>query len=943
MSLNNTIKYDNKKIKCNHNYQLNKFKILKKSYFFCFKCNRVVLLHNNKSYNIYKIDINDEDEEEEKANENNEFDPILTVRSMVKRQAEQIKYINDKLFLNFSNNDTDDNKENKESNKNYGYIAEKINEIKKDNINKEKEKKKKIKNIERVNSEILNINDVFSRKKMNKFPKLLFDEDIYENYCSQRNKILVYIHKLCTKLKYNDNSFYITLYLADTYLSKIFLEGISEKELFIVILGFFLISSKYIEDDIYEPKFERFFNIEKNIEALTIDEIRKSEIQCLALINYNLYIYSVYDWINILFNNGIIFEDEIKDINGLDKIFNYTQKLLTLITSKFYFCRYSSIQLAFSIIQLSREKYANNNLQLSEKLYNLLLLLYGIEFSDYEECYNIIKMDLKKNNDMDEDEEEKEESSNVNSKLNINLETSNNTNINIRDINSHTNNSKSLNNERLKINNYDFEKISRKNNNRISVDNNKRKRYLKTDHDLNGNKDNKNLNSRKYKNKKNNYDNLQNSSIEIFELYHANKKLTPSLISNTNNSSLNNTSIKSYNFNTQTQQNTLISNYSKKKTNLFLNKKNPRSNTLHIKYPRYLIKNSNPIINNINFINNISITNDEINLYSFNDKKLQRNINNNNADSNLVFGFKMKNNKNNKNNNEIRNNTNHILRKALFDVDNIIPIQLNYEYNVNNINNDKIKNENNNINKLKNIIVQREKMKNNINAKLKLNNKEKFRTHLLLDYNTNQNLNSIIINKNSNIPIIGNKETKSLNKYTLNENDNSNINKKMKKLKTNSIEVKILNTNINLNNCLNKYIKPKKFTLNFKDIVNKKIIDEHTNKFLKNNKNNNNNNTYNNNIKYSKRFKSLNSNILNKDSLKHLEKKYVIINSQNNQNTNENENKKSINNKDNPKSIYIYPNELGRNNINNLNYKNIVSLGAKLPKLRINRQSLITN
>jgi hypothetical protein len=301
--------------------------------------------------------------------------------------------------------------------------------------------------------------------------------------------------------------------------------------------------------------------------------------------------------------------------------------------------------------------------------------------------------------------------------------------------------------------------------------------------------------------------------------------------------------------------------------------------------------------------------------------------------------------KNNKNSNEIKSNTNHILRKALFNVNNIIPIQLNYEYNVNNINNDKIKNENNNINKLKNIIIQREKMKNNINAKLKLNNKEKFRTHLLLDYNTNQNLNSIILNNNSNIPIIGNKETKSLNKYTLNENDNSNINKKMKKLKANSIEVKILNTNINLNNCLNKYIKSKKFTLNFKDIVNKKIADEHTNKFLKNNKNNNNNNNnnYNINVKYSKRFKSLNSNILNKDSLKHLEKKYVIINSQNNQNTNENENKKSINNKDNPKNVYIYPNQLGRNNINNLNYKNIVSIGDKLPKLRINRQSLITN
>ena len=52
--------------------------------------------------------------------------------------------------------------------------------------------------------------------------------------------------------------------------------------------------------------------------------------------------------------------------------------------------------------------------------------------------------------------------------------------------------------------------------------------------------------------------------------------------------------------------------------------------------------------------------------------------------------------------------------------------------------------------------------------------------------------------------------------------------------------------------------------------------------------------------------------------------------------------RKSMEIKENPKNLSVYPNELGRNN-NNLNHKNIVSLGAKLPKLRINRQSLITN
>ena len=48
-----------------------------------------------------------------------------------------------------------------------------------------------------------------------------------------------------------------------------------------------------------------------------MEEIRTSEVQCLTLINYNLFLYSTYDWLNILLSNGILFENEIKDINEL--------------------------------------------------------------------------------------------------------------------------------------------------------------------------------------------------------------------------------------------------------------------------------------------------------------------------------------------------------------------------------------------------------------------------------------------------------------------------------------------------------------------------------------------------------------------------------------------------------------------------------------------------
>ena len=47
-------------------------------------------------------------------------------------------------------------------------------------------------------------------------------------------------------MEYNDSSFYFSLYLLDTYLSRIISDEITDRELFLVVLGFFLISSKYI-------------------------------------------------------------------------------------------------------------------------------------------------------------------------------------------------------------------------------------------------------------------------------------------------------------------------------------------------------------------------------------------------------------------------------------------------------------------------------------------------------------------------------------------------------------------------------------------------------------------------------------------------------------------------------------------------------------------------
>ena len=899
------------KIKCQHDIQYQNDNEKNKSYFYCFKCNNLVLVYNNKKYCTNKIMFNDEEENNE---DKNEFDPILVVRNMIRRQDEQIKDINDKLVLNYSSSNL--NEEDKETNEN---MNNKINGVKSkdkddNNNNGDSKDKTKIRNLKRVSKTIENS---FIDKE-NKFAKIIFEDDVFDKYCEKRNQILIYIHKLCTKLKYNDNSFYLSLYLADTFLSRIFSEDITEKELFLVVLGFFLISTKYIEDDIFEPEFGIFCNIEKSI-PLTIDEIRTIEIQCLTLVNYNLYIFTTYDWLNILLNNGITFEFEIKNTDILDKIFLYTQKVLTVITSKKYFCKYTSMQMAFSIIHLSREKYINTNKKLSDILYKELIALYGVEFSDYEQCYKEIKKGISESDEM---EEEEEESNNMDIKRNNNNINGNSLEINIIG----SNGSKTLSKEK----DYNWDTISRKNRFKVSRDKNKATKYMRTDANATMKKkvlsspdeEGFGLQKIKYKLKNGDLNYLKNHSLGVLDNFYNSKKLGSNLISNSNNS-LNNTSVKSCNYNVHNQSRHITVDCNVNDKNTILNEKRAKTNnnSIYINYdPQYSIKNNGQNINNINYINNISIINETGNYYN---KKIQKNINSN---SNSNFGYKIN---NIKNNNEIKSSTNHTLKKTLFNLNNIIPNQLNYEYNLNTINSNKIKLGNNNGNKIQNVIILNN---NNINIykdnfkKLNSHNKDKFKTHLLLDVQNNPKANNLVKNNNQVI-IPANKESKSFNKYTVKDYDNFNT--KFKKFKFNKGDIKIMNTNININ--FNNNLKTRKITLNFRDLVNKKL-KEHQNNFLSKEKEN------------ERKFNSLNSNFYNKDK---------AYNTNENKIYKETEIRNDIKNgpifKENPSikegllNKIIKNNNLGKmpNNLNN--FKNIASIKSKLPKLKLNKNSLLSN
>ncbi len=138
-------KYEKIKNNCKHEEQINKIQALNKYYFYCFECNHIILIHNNKPYSLYKLI--QKDEEDKNNNDKLEFDPITSVKLMIQRQDEQIKEINDKLVLNFANNENKENDDKKNNNNEF------INEENNNEKNKEGNKNQNNKGKEKTDNE----------------------------------------------------------------------------------------------------------------------------------------------------------------------------------------------------------------------------------------------------------------------------------------------------------------------------------------------------------------------------------------------------------------------------------------------------------------------------------------------------------------------------------------------------------------------------------------------------------------------------------------------------------------------------------------------------------------------------------------------------------------------------------------------------------------------
>ena len=234
-------------------------------------------------------------------------------------------------------------------------------------------------------------------------------------YLSKRKLLLFYLQNITKALNYSDLSFYHTLLLTDLYLSYNINENMSDEKLLYLLIGFFLIASKFKENDIFEPEAYIFCDFDWDYD-LTPDRILYYEAKCLKAIQYDFFIYSTYDWLHIFMGIGYVFDGEIDSYEEIKEINSYTFKLLIAITPIGLFIKYAPLHNAISIIQICREDKIDKN-KINVELFNKMLSLYNLKFSDYENCYNDIKIATslsEKNKNKDKDKDKDKENSNDN-------------------------------------------------------------------------------------------------------------------------------------------------------------------------------------------------------------------------------------------------------------------------------------------------------------------------------------------------------------------------------------------------------------------------------------------------------------------------------------------------------------------------------------------------
>ena len=187
-------------------------------------------------------------------------------------------------------------------------------------------------------------------------------EIIKKNYINvkyvfeKRKNYIKKIKDFIKKYKFKNSSFYLSIFLMDyIFLKKQNFHYLRNEE---IILGSLFLSIKFNEKLIEIPNLKEISNNIFLNNCYSIEKLRKIEIKCLQILNYEIIYYTIYDYLNLFFN--LFHNEDLKK-----ESFQILEKLIINSNDYIFFksCSLSIVILIYVSEKLNLiKKYNFNNL-----------------------------------------------------------------------------------------------------------------------------------------------------------------------------------------------------------------------------------------------------------------------------------------------------------------------------------------------------------------------------------------------------------------------------------------------------------------------------------------------------------------------------------------------------------------------------------------------------
>ena len=214
-------------------------------------------------------------------------------------------------------------------------------------------------------------------------------------YYKNRKDIITQIKKLCNKHSTSKNCFYLTMTLIEEFFKISDTQKINNYQMDLIINAIFILVYKYIDSDndffLNYKSFKTFFYKEKR--HIKSNDLKIAEIQCLQILEYNLNILTILNFLELMLSSGIILEKETDNFNIISKTYSECLNLLDFcFNENDIMIQHSMSEIVLSIISLVRKQ---NNLIFNIDKY--FAKIYNIELKKYFNCIKHISSIYYKN------------------------------------------------------------------------------------------------------------------------------------------------------------------------------------------------------------------------------------------------------------------------------------------------------------------------------------------------------------------------------------------------------------------------------------------------------------------------------------------------------------------------------------------------------------------